>query len=195
MAWTKIISVVCQWWKKDVQDFFAPDSFSLWLHLPITFQFFVCGSSVGWLQPWGLLLKNACPFHFPLAYLAYFEILSVSSYYTEITFLWCIKGGERGKKASVVFTVKRRKLFLLNLEHFVFPDFFIFFYLESQSCCWVWFIYNFKIPMGFKSSLIFDKAHCSCPTGPWQMIQISLSWIYIQNRQQKRFWCSLQLSL
>lgn len=113
--------------KKDVQDFFAPDSFSLWLHLPITFQFFVCGSSVGWLQPWGLLLKNACPFHFPLAYLAYFEILSVSSYYTEITFLWCIKGGERGKKASVVFTVKRRKLFLLNLEHFVFPDFFIFF--------------------------------------------------------------------
>lgn len=56
--------------KQDVQDFLAPDSFSLWLHLPITFQFFVCGSSVGWLQPWGLLVKNACPFHFPLAYLS-----------------------------------------------------------------------------------------------------------------------------
>lgn len=76
--------------KKDVQDFLAPDSFSLWLHLPITFHFFVYGSSVGWLQPWGLFLKNACPFHFPLAYLSYFEILSVSPCYTKITFLRCI---------------------------------------------------------------------------------------------------------
>lgn len=52
--------------EKYVQDFFGPRFLlSLWLHQPITFQYFVCGSSLDRLQPWGLLLEMDALYTFP----------------------------------------------------------------------------------------------------------------------------------